>query len=240
MTYPATKSVVQLDKDGLYIGQTIADLSPLEADDGVYLLPSGAIDAEPPKLADGQAAKWVDGNWQYLPDYRGQTAYRITDGSSVIIDKVGALADGLTLLEPMPHSTWDGTAWVVTAEKQAELKAQAQSEMWERIKAKRHNNTHGGVYIKSVGKWFHTDDNSRTQYLALQILPSLPNNLMWKTMDNEFVPMTKALLTEIAMTMLTEEQADFANAERHRLAMLKVDNPLDYDYSTGWSKTYEG
>lgn len=117
-------------------------------------------------------------------------------------------------------------------------KDELQAQMWERIKAKRHDNTRAGVFIKSVGKWFHNDDPSRTQYLALQVLPSLPPDLMWKTMDNEFVPMTKALLTEIAMTMLTEEQNDFANAERHRLAMMQADDPLAYNYSTGWSKTY--
>ncbi|OAV00221.1 MULTISPECIES: DUF4376 domain-containing protein [Moraxella] len=113
-----------------------------------------------------------------------------------------------------------------------------QAQVWEAIKQKRHANTRGGVYIKSVGKWFHNDDSSRTQYLALQVLPNLPDNLMWKTMDNEFVPMTKDLLNEIAMTMLAEEQSDFANAERHRLAMMQVDDPLDYDYSTGWSRTH--
>lgn len=144
------------------------------------------------------------------------------------------LAD-LTPSTPKPsayHIWQDG--WVLGVDK-AELQAQA----WERIKQKRHNNTRGGVFIKSVGKWFHNDDSSRTQYLALQVLPSLPDNLMWKTMDNEFVPMTKALLNEIAMTMLVEEQADFANAERHRLAMLQADDPFNYDYSTGWSKTHE-
>ena len=193
----------------------------------------------PPKLAKNQAVRWVDGAWQCLLDYRGQIAYRTTDGSSVIINQVGALADDLTLLEPIPHSTWDGTAWVVTAEQQAELKKQQQAQAWESIKAKRHAITHGGVFIKSVGKWFHTDASSRIQYLSLQILPSLLPNIRWKTMDNTFVLMTKAILTEIAMTMLLEEQANFANAERHRMAMLQADDPLSYDYSTGWSKTYE-
>lgn len=192
----------------------------------------------PPKPAKNQAVRWMDGAWQCLPDYRGQIAYRTTDGSSVIINQVGALADDLTLLEPIPHGAWNGTAWVVTAERQAELKIQAQAQAWEAIKAKRHAVTRGGVFIKSVGKWFHNDDPSRTQYLALQVLPSLPETLMWKTMDNEFVPMNKALLNEIAMTMLVKEQNDFANAERHRLAMLKADNPLEYDYSTGWSQTH--
>ena len=120
----------------------------------------------------------------------------------------------------------------------AELKAKTQEQIWELIKQKRHTNIRSGVYIKPVGKWFHNDDSSRTQYLALQVLPSLPPDLMWKTMDNSFVPMTKDLLNEIAMTMLTKEQSDFANAEKHLLAMLQADNPLEYDYSTGWSETY--
>lgn len=118
------------------------------------------------------------------------------------------------------------------------IKTQHQTQIWEAIKQKRHTVTRGGVYVKSVKKWFHTDDSSRTQYLALQILPELPSELMWKTMDNSFVKLDKPLLTELAMTILTAEQADFANAEKHRLAMLQADNPLDYDYSTGWSEYY--
>lgn len=120
-----------------------------------------------------------------------------------------------------------------------ELKKQQQTQTWEQIKAKRHAVTRGGIYVKSVKKWFHTDDSSRTQYLALQILPELPSELMWKTMDNSFVKLTKPLLTELAMTILQTEQADFANAERHRSAMMEIDNPLDYDFSGGWSDTYE-
>ncbi|UXZ04862.1 DUF4376 domain-containing protein [Moraxella nasicaprae] len=120
-----------------------------------------------------------------------------------------------------------------------ELKVQHQSQIWEAIKQKRHTITRGGVYVKSVKKWFHTDDSSRTQYLALQILPQLPPDLMWKTMDNSFVKLDKALLTELAMTILTAEQADFANAEKHRLAMLQAQNPLEYDYSKGWTAIYD-
>lgn len=119
------------------------------------------------------------------------------------------------------------------------IKKQQQDTVWEAIKQKRHTITRGGVYIKSVKKWFHTDDSSRTQYLALQILPELPSDLMWKTMDNSFVKLTKPLLTELAMTILATEQADFANAERHRVAMMEANNPFDYDFSRGWSDTYD-
>ena len=121
----------------------------------------------------------------------------------------------------------------------APSKSELQAQVWEAIKQKRYDNARGGVFIKSVKKWFHTDDSSRTQYLALQILPDLPPDLMWKTMDNSFVKLTKPLLTELAMTILQAEQADFANAERHRVAMMDANNPLDYDFSRGWSDTYD-
>ena len=58
-------------------------------------------------------------------------------------------------------------------------------------------------------------------------------------MDNSFVNMTKALLSELMEQMLIDEQSDFANAERHKAAMLKAENPLEYDYSDGWTANYE-
>jgi len=49
MTYPLTKKVCQLDEQGIYAGQTDADLSPEEADNGVYLMPAGCVDIDPPE-----------------------------------------------------------------------------------------------------------------------------------------------------------------------------------------------
>jgi len=139
---------------------------------------------------------------------------------------------------PCPSSTWDGTQWHIDPECAARLKAEQQEEMWERIKAKRYDNLRHGVFVKSVGKWFQTDDASRTQYLALAVMPRLPEKLPWKTMDNSFVNMTKALLGELMEQMLIDEQADFANAERHKVAMEKADKPLEYDYSDGWTVNF--
>ena len=139
---------------------------------------------------------------------------------------------------PCPSSTWDGTQWHIDPECAARLKAEQQEEMWERIKAKRYDNLRHGVFVKSVGKWVQTDDASRTQYLALAVMPRLPEKLPWKTMDNSFVNMTKALLGELMEQMLIDEQADFANAERHKVAMEKADKPLEYDYSDGWTVNF--
>lgn len=58
------KQVCQLDKDGYFVGVTVADESPLEQ--GVYLIPAGAVDAEVPNIPDGYKALWQNG-WVYEP-----------------------------------------------------------------------------------------------------------------------------------------------------------------------------
>lgn len=120
-----------------------------------------------------------------------------------------------------------------------EIKQINQELVWSSIKDTRSHHTHSGVYIASVDKWFHTDESSRIQYLALITLPSLPDNLQWKTMDNSFITLTRPLLTELTSAMLLKEQQDFMNAEQHKQRMMQADNPLDYDYSTGWSEIYQ-
>ncbi|GAB1669721.1 hypothetical protein Mh1964_23820 [Mannheimia haemolytica] len=37
---------------------------------------------------------------------------------------------------------------------------------------------------------------------------------------------------------IIRQNANHINAENHRLAMLEAENPLEYDYSAGWTKTY--
>lgn len=163
----------------------------------------------------------------------------ITTGGEVWLNATGGLV--FSPPRPSPAHKWDSQSktWLLDTAAAAELKAQQQEEMWARIKAKRTDNLRHGVYVKSVDKWFHTDDNSRTQYLALAVMPKLPEKLAWKTMDNSFVNMTKTLLEELMTQMLMDEQADFANAERHKAAMEKADKPLEYDYGDGWTANYE-
>ena len=241
-----TKPVCQLDANNLYIGQTTADLDPL-AEDGSYLLPAGCIDAEPPETRAGFAARWLPerAEWQYLPDHRGKTAYQTSDGAAVVIDKVGELPDELTFTpREQEHQTWDAKAkaWALLPAVAAQIKAEQQDEMWGRIKQKRYDSLHHGVYAESVDKWLQTDEASRLQYLALaleSIMGGFKNPINWKTMDNSFLPLTPELLREIMQVMHDNEQANFANAEKHKAAMLKAENPLEYDYSGGWTEIYK-
>lgn len=50
------KIVSQLDASGYYLGPVAADPSPLEKD--VFLIPGGAVDADPPAVPEGKRAKW--------------------------------------------------------------------------------------------------------------------------------------------------------------------------------------
>ena len=144
---------------------------------------------------------------------------------------------------PCPSSTWDGEKWHIDPECAAKLKAEQQAEVWERIKQKRYDNLRQGVYVKSVGKWFQTDDATRLQYLTLRTLDAeaFPLKEPWKTMDNTYIPpekCTKDLFNEIVIQMVADETADFHNAERHRLAMLQAEKPLEYDFSKGWTANF--
>lgn len=158
----------------------------------------------------------------------GQIVMPGKDGKPVLADPA-----------PCTSCTWDGEKWHIDPECAARLKAEQQAEVWERIKAKRHDNLRHGVFVKSVGKWFYTNDESRTQYILLRTMKTLPPNLKWKTMENDFVLMTRELLDELTTQMIVDEQADFANAERHKAAMLQAENPLKYDYSDGWTANFD-
>lgn len=155
--------------------------------------------------------------------------------------QIAADSDGrpvLTPPRPSDYHEWDGKEWKIGKDAAARKKAAAVAAVWEKIKQKRHQNLRGGVYVESVGKWFHNTDEARQQYTFMRTLPQLPPDLQWKTMDGGFVNLTRALLDELSLKLLADEQQDFANAERHRVLMEQSDDPENYDYSGGWTENY--
>lgn len=111
---------------------------------------------------------------------------------------------------------------------------------WEVIKNHRYQNSLGGVYIERVGKWFQTGGEEKTKYLGLDKVIDQIGKINWKCADNTFVEMDRDLLNDIFLQMVLTENADHINAEKHRLQMLETENPLEYDFSGGWSPTYSG
>lgn len=61
------KIVSQLDDYGFFIAPTIADESQLE--EGVFIIPGGAVDIDPPNTPDGMRAFWnsTSSGWEFVP-----------------------------------------------------------------------------------------------------------------------------------------------------------------------------
>lgn len=105
-----------------------------------------------------------------------------------------------------------------------------------------------GIYSRAVRfidrDWFHSDDSSRIQQLALSMMGnSIPAGLMWKTLTLTpppvFVEMTPALAQGIFQATAASDAAIFAAAEVHRIAMEASDTPETYDFSSGWPVSIE-
>lgn len=120
--------------------------------------------------------------------------------------------------------------------------AERQAAAWERIKTERDRRKYLGV---KVGQhWFHSDDPSRIQQLALAMMGNAtPAGLMWKTLTTTpppvFVEMTPALAQGIFTATAASDAAIFAAAEVHRVAMEASATPESYDCSGGWPASIE-
>lgn len=134
MTYPLTKKVCQLDEQGIYIGQTDADLSPEEADNGIYLMPASCVDVTPPEDKKGFVAKWTGGVWEYIENHIGETVYSTITKESLVINAFGSIPQGYTLIKPEnEQDEWDGSAWIITAEKLTALLTEKRNSLIEQI-----------------------------------------------------------------------------------------------------------
>jgi hypothetical protein len=122
---------------------------------------------------------------------------------------------------------------------------------WSDIKIQRDSRKAGGVQVGYY--WFHTDDTSRIQWLGIKdtardmqvsgspdttIIPMLGQNLLWKTMSGQFVPVTIKTAYQVNQAVKDMDAALFALAEKKRQELIASSTPEDYDTSVGWPLTY--
>ena len=109
---------------------------------------------------------------------------------------------------------------------------------WTLIKKERDRRKSEGGY--KVGTyWYHSDDTSRIQQLALVMLSAgMPNNIMWKTMSGDFVLMTPTLAGQVFQAAMVSDMTVFAVAEQKKQAMIAAPDPRTYDYLSGWPLCY--
>lgn len=129
------KIASQLDADGYFIGGVVADESPLEP--GVFLIPGGAIDIEPPEARAGMRFKPAqDATWIEEEDHRNEVLYLITDGAPYQLGRdvsgqtysgAGPLPPWLTSEQrPGPFHKWVSGAWVFDEAAQVEAEISAE------------------------------------------------------------------------------------------------------------------
>jgi hypothetical protein len=241
----------------VYITDLAGGLSPylLGVVPGIgFQPPDGAIDLgyELEAPADGFAWTMLAGEPVQVRDYRGTVCCTAT-GAEQLLDVLGDLPDGLTPEpRPSPAHAWTDGQWQVSAELVAQLRAADQAKYWELIKAARDRRKEAG--FKVGDEWVHSDLFSRSQWLGLKdnardtlaaggTMASVLHDsegapILWKMLDGSFVQVTAQLAFDVVAAVTCSDMAIFKVAETHNAAMRAVEDPADYDYTTGWPQTY--
>lgn len=112
---------------------------------GIGLAAFSYLDA--PELIDGLAVIRQGDKWVHVEDHRGEVYWIKATKERVVIDRIGALSDEFTDIEPKEHQKWGGDGWVtdenyVAAELQ-EIKSLIQDEVLQGTKGLRTNVTMG-------------------------------------------------------------------------------------------------
>ncbi|MFV0662771.1 hypothetical protein [Denitromonas sp.] len=123
---------------------------------------------------------------------------------------------------------------------------QVVAPVWDQIKAKRDRLAEsGGVQVD--GRWYDTDAESRSRYYALEIASrGAPDETVlipdWRPADvtaSGTVALTRGLVVQIIAAGIMQVAAIDAAAQVHKAAMMKIENPFEYDYSAGWPDTFD-
>lgn len=113
-------------------------------------------------------------------------------------------------------------------------------EKWEKIKEIRTFKMNDGVLIQSIGKWFHTDPDSKQQIQALVVanLIGIYKTTAWKTLDNTYVQLTPMLLLQVFGAMLENESRLFDIGKLHYESLYTSSDPVNYDPASQWPTTF--
>ena len=151
-------------------------------------------------------------------------------------------ADGFDVID---RGDGSGTVRLRTATPLARARKLAQ--LTEVIKAHRDERKNGGVFVD--GYWFHTDTESRIQYLGLlERIKDLPQDepirfdgtpLQWKTMDGRFVVLTRGQVSAIAAAVADLDVRLFAHAESLIARAQATEDLASFRYTDYWPQTFQ-
>ena len=104
------KLVYQTNHLGIFIGAVTADESPLEP--GVYLIPGGCVETEPPAIPEHKAAWWNGQAWQLVDHFGGVVVYSIETAEPRTLEGFEPVPAGYTMKKPAANQVWKDGEWV--------------------------------------------------------------------------------------------------------------------------------
>ena len=125
-------------------------------------------------------------------------------------------------------------------EPQTESLIEQREQIRQAINTKRDQPDASGVFVPQLGKWIDSDDKAYQNILGVKARLDLLGDMeiSWTWADNTSSTINRQTLAVIVGALLQAKQANHANAIKHKEAVMLTDNPLEYDYSAGWTKTY--
>ena len=113
-------------------------------------------------------------------------------------------------------------------------------EKWDQIKEIRTFKMNDGVLLQSIGKWFHTDPDSKQQIHAMVTanVIGMYKVTAWKTLDNTYVQLTPPLLLQVFGALLENEARLFEIGKLHYGSLYTSSDPVNYDPASQWPTTF--
>lgn len=136
----------------------------------------------------------------------------------------------------------DKKQFVISKEKQAELLIKQRAEIRAQINAKRDECVNGGVFVPEINKWVDTDDKGRSTLVEIKAdfdLNGKNNTYTLICADNTAQVIHFEEFKAVWNAVKTLKEKMYENAYMHKVLLEKSENPTNYNWSTGWSKTYQ-
>lgn len=143
---------------------------------------------------------------------------------------------------PSDYHEWNGSEWVISAEKQTAYLAEQRIKLRAAINAKRDECVDGGAYVPEIDKWVDTDDKGRATLIEIKAdfdLNGKDNTYTLICADNTAHVIHYEEFRAVWNAVKSLKEKMFENAYMHKVLLENSENPQDYDWSIGWSETYE-
>lgn len=165
-----------------------------------------------------------------------------TQGKQIIADGTGRPIAVEASPSQYHHWNHESQTWEINTQNQSALLSEQRQIMRDKINALRDIKIAGGVYIPSINKWIDTDAVAERNILSLKatfdLLGEQVKEIPWTFADNSVAMIDKDNLLIIWTVLMQAKTGNHANALKHKAAIEQSENPLEYDYSAGWTQTY--